>query len=162
MTPYPSITPMPATATATPFGFVASPTPTTEVLPTYEPPDPAEGFTNDWGSDYRCSLIAKSPDDWTVVQPADEVKVTWTLLNSGVKKWDASQVVLVYFEGAKLTPPSQKKKNLPTDVNVGETINANIRIYAPREPGHYRAVWSLRYFPTDETFCTFTVKILVQ
>src|SRR5512133_2508275 len=64
-TPYPTITPLPsatATFTETPYGFVASPTlGTPDLTPGTATPDPADGVTDDWGSDYRCSLVDKDP-----------------------------------------------------------------------------------------------------
>lgn len=162
MTPFPSITPLPATPTETPFGFVASNTPTEEIIPTTEPPDPDEGATDDWGSPTRCSLISKTPSNWTVIGPGAQTKASWTLLNSGTEKWQANEMVLVYYDGAKLTLPDNKKTTLPRDVRVGQTVTASILITAPKLPGHYKSVWALRLNSNDRVFCTFTIKIFVQ
>jgi hypothetical protein len=164
MTAFPSITPLPATATQTPFGFVASKTPvppTPEISPTTEPPDPDEGATDDWGSPTRCSLVGRSPEKWSVIKAGRQYKVSWTLLNSGTKTWQANQMVLVYYDGAKLTPPEQKKTQLSRDVRVGQTITPVITITAPKLPGHYRSVWSLRLLD-GRVFCTFTIKLTVE
>lgn len=165
MTPFPSITPLPsatATATDTPFGFVPSKTPTAIIIPTLEPHDPDEGATDEWGSETRCSLISKSPPNWTEVRPGGQYQVSWTLLNSGTKTWQANQMVLVYYNGAKLTPPDHKKTSLAKDVRVGQTITTSVNIYTPKAPGHYKAVWALRMIATNHVFCTFTIKIFVQ
>lgn len=165
MTPFATITPLPtatATGTETPFGFVASLTPTAVISTTPEPPDPDEGATDEWGSATRCSLLSKSLPNWTTVNPGKEYRMTWELLNSGTKTWDSSQMVLVYLDGVKFTSPNHKKTTLPRNVDVGDTINASIPIYTPKLPGHYKAVWGLRMIETDRVFCTFTIKVYVK
>jgi hypothetical protein len=167
MTAFPSITPLPsatATATDTPPGFVASRTPvppTPVISPTVEPPDTQEGATDDWGSPTRCSLVGRSPEKWAVVRAGRQYKISWTLLNSGTKTWQANQMVLVYYDGVKLTAPNQKKELLTRDVRVGQTITPVITITTPKLPGHYRSVWALRLL-SGRVFCTFTVKLTVE
>ncbi|MCX6079467.1 MAG: NBR1-Ig-like domain-containing protein [Chloroflexi bacterium] len=166
MTPFPSITPLPtatATATETPFGFFPSPTaapPTNALVPTVEGVDPDEGFTTEWGSESRCSLIDKSPANWTQVPASGKYKVSWTLLNSGTKTWQANEMILTYIDGARLT--TEKKASLIRDVRVGQTITPVINIYPPRAPGNYRAVWGLRTIKTGRIFCMFTIKVTVK
>ena len=166
MTPFPSITPLPsatATGTETPFGFFASLTPMlpTEVITgTGEPPDSAEGGTDDWGSNTRCSLISKSPANWTVVPKLAKYKVSWTLLNSGHRTWQANEMVLTYIDGDRLS--SEKNLRLVKDVKVGDTITPVVNIFPPAKPGKYRSVWGLRITKTGHLFCTFTIKITVK
>jgi hypothetical protein len=166
MTPFASITPLPsatATGTETPFGFFASLTPMipTEVITgTGEPPDSAEGATDDWGSNTRCSLISKTPPNWTVVPSLAKYKVSWTLLNSGHRAWQANEMVLTYVDGDRLT--SEKNLRLQRDVKVGDTITPVVNIYPPQKPGKYRSVWALRITKTGHLFCTFTIKITVK
>jgi hypothetical protein len=166
-TPFPSITPLPtatATYTVTPFGFVASATPITPsptVAALVETPDPAEGATDDWGSDYRCSLINKSPANWTEMKAKQKYQVTWTLLNSGVKRWQTDAVILVYVDGADLNR-NERTSKLVRDVKVDEAVTPIINILTPNEPGRYRSVWGLRVVKTGHVFCTFTVKITVK
>lgn len=164
-TAFPSITPLPTstgTATPTPYGFVASPVPTEAISATAESQDPDEGATDGWGSTTRCSLLEKSPSNWAILKPREEYKISWTLLNSGTKTWQASDMMLAYQSGAKLTRPDQKKQNLLRDVKVGQTITPVIKIYTPKEPGSYRSVWGLRLNGSNRFFCTFTIKIIVQ
>lgn len=166
MTSFPSITPLPsatATATETPFGFAptGTPVPATDAsVPTTESADPDEGYTDEWGSTTRCSLISKSPEDWTVVPPLEKYKVSWTLFNSGTKTWQANEMILTYIDGAKLTP--EKKDVLKKDVRVGQTITPVINIYPPKAAGKYKSVWGLRMIKTGHIFCTFTIKIAVR
>jgi hypothetical protein len=164
MTAFPSITPLPPpteTPTLTPFGFVPSATltPPTPIFAAGETPDPAEGATDDWGSPTRCSLLSKSPPDWTTVPPMAQYKVSWTLLNSGVKTWQANQMVLTFIDGTKLS--QEKSFQLKSDVKVGRTITPVINIYPPKASGHYRSVWALRLLKNNHLFCTFTLKITV-
>jgi hypothetical protein len=163
LTPFPSITPLPtatATFTETPFGFVPSPTlglppPGGEV----ETPDPAEGATNDWGSDYRCTLISKEPSDWMTLAGKTMYRASWILLNSGKKGWQADGVILTYLEGPKLA--TEKTISLHKDVDPGDQIKAAVNIVAPKEPGKYRSVWAMQLKRSGQIFCTFTIKITV-
>jgi hypothetical protein len=165
LTPFPSITPLPtatSTPTETPIGFVASATPvspTTTIIPTAETPDPAEGATDDWGSDYRCSIISKSPPNWTEVKGS--YKVTWTLLNSGHKTWQADEIHLTYVYGAKVVRGRDKVFALPKDVKPGQSVTVYVIIYPPKEPGRYRSIWGLHSSRTNHVFCTFTAKTVV-
>jgi hypothetical protein len=166
-TPFPSITPLPtatATFTNTPFGFVASATPvppTSTGVPMVITPDPAEGATNDWGSDYRCTLTGKSPPDWTEVPPNGKYKVSWTLMNTGHKRWQTDAMILVFIDGNNLSK-NERSTTLVRDVKPNESITPVINIYPPSAPGNYRSVWGLRLLKTGQTFCTFTVKVTVK
>ena len=165
LTPFPSITPQPtptSTATETPIGFFASRTPTSTLTPTpIESPDPAEGFTTDWGSDYRCSLVDKSPSNWTVKPPGGNFRASWTLLNSGHKTWQADGIILTFIEGTQMNGPN-KIFHFVNNVKPGQTSPVYALIYPPKVPGHYRAVWGLYLVKTHELFCTFTVKVTVE
>ena len=128
---------------------------------TPELPDPDEGWTDDWGSPTRCTLLDKTPPNWSSVPSHSEIRVTWTLLNSGTKKWDANEVAVVYVRETKLTPPGAKKKLFTHDIKVGETVTVGVNIYTPDTFGHYKSVWGLREIRTGRVFCTFTIKIYV-
>lgn len=166
LTPFPSITPLPtatATVTETPFGYVE---PATAVPPTptwaegVETPDPAEGATDDYGSDYRCTLTGKSPADWTTLPAGSMYKVKWTLLNSGKRSWQSDGIVLMYIDGTKLGP--EKALTLIRDVKVNQSITPVVNIITPKAPGHYRTVWALRLIKSNHVFCSFTIKITIQ
>jgi len=165
MTPFPSITPLPtatATMTETPFGFVASHTPappTIAVSVTIPAVDPVDGATDDWGSDYRCTLISKSPANGTIVPALQKYKVSWTLYNSGVKKWPMELITLDFVSGANMS--TEKRVQLTRDVKPNDSISPVVNIYPPKTPGTYRSVWGLRVVRTGHVFCTVTVQITV-
>jgi hypothetical protein len=165
MTAFPSITPLPppsATATETPFGFVPSGTPTDVLTPGTSSPDPVEGGTDDWGSQTRCTLTGKTPQDWEIQSPGGIYKASWTLYNSGVRTWNANEMKLVFLDGASILPQDGKKVQLPRDVKVDNTITAVITYLAPKTRGTYRSVYGLRMNKTGHIFCTFTLKITIQ
>ncbi|MEI6291804.1 MAG: NBR1-Ig-like domain-containing protein, partial [Chloroflexota bacterium] len=118
------------------------------------------GYTTEWGSANRCSLLEKSPFDWMVVPAQSKYKASWTLLNSGTRTWQANEMTLTFVDGTRLT--IDKKESLLRDVRVGQTITPVINIYPPKEPGRYRSVWGLRIIKTGRLFCTFTIKITVK
>jgi hypothetical protein len=161
-TMYPTITPLPTatpTNTKTPFGFVASPT--LDYTATAEwTPDPDEGATNDWGSDFRCSLLDKSPIDWA--ETGGAYQVYWTLLNSGHKTWQANETVVMYVTGAKVVHGHNKVFKLNKDVRPGQTIKVMVIIYPPDAPGKYRSVWGLYSSRLNNVFCTFTAKTTMK
>jgi hypothetical protein len=165
LTPFPSITPLPtatSTPTETPFGYFETHTPippTATIQVAIEAPDPAEGATDDWGSDYRCTLLSKTPPNWTVIPGKTMYKVSWTLRNSGRKSWEADGILLLYIDGNKLGP--EKLVNLKKDVKVGEKITPVVNIFTPKEAGNYRTVWAMMLRKTSHVFCTFTIKITV-
>jgi len=165
LTSFPSITPLPtatATITDTPFGFVASPTLGTPGLATGTPtPDPADGVTDDWGSDYRCSLVDKDPATGTVLPSKSLYKVSWNLHNSGQKRWQASDILLVYIEGTKMGA-EEKSYNLTKDVKPGTGMKQLLDIVVPKNPGSYRSVWGLQLIKSKHVFCTFTINITVE
>jgi hypothetical protein len=119
-----------------------------------------DGRTDDYGSDYRCTLISKTPANWTVVPAQQKYKVSWTLLNSGKKKWQVDQMTLTFVEGARLEKESPYL--LVRDVKVNQTITPVVNIYPPKTPGTYKSVWGLRTNKDSHLFCTFTVQITVK
>jgi hypothetical protein len=164
LTPFPSITPLPTatfTPTETPFGYFETATSlplTSTALPTVEKPDPAEGASNERG-DYTCKLVTKSPPNWTIIPRRSLYKVSWTLINTGPKKWD-NNVVITWFDGNRLGV--ERQYNFIKDVKVGQDTRVVITILTPAQPGNYRSVWGLRSVKTNLIFCTFTIKITVQ
>jgi hypothetical protein len=164
LTSFPSITPLPtgtATFTATPLGFVASPTlGTPDLTPGTATPDPADGNTDERGSDYRCRLVDKDPATGTVLQSKSLYRVSWTLRNTGLKKWQVTDVVLVYLDGPRFE--AEKKYGLNKDVKVGEDTRPAFTITVPKGPGDFRSVWALKYVKSDHIFCTFTINITVE
>ena len=164
-TAFPSITPLPpptATATETPYGYQPSSTPTIALTQGSETPDPVDGATDDWGSDTRCTLIGKSPKDWTELQPGATARVSWELLNSGARTWQANQVWLIFIDGPRRAMNGTNRLGMNWDVKVGNSTNTpSISILVPKVPGHYRSVWGLRLVKSGHVFCTFTVKITV-
>lgn len=87
-------------------------------------------------------------------------KVSWTLYNSGKKRWQAGDIALTYIDGPKLG--TEKTFNLVKDVKVGENTKPALNIVTPKEPGNYRTVWGMRLNKNNHIFCTFTIKITVQ
>jgi hypothetical protein len=162
LTPFPSITPLPSatsTPTKTPFGYFETTTPLPAGSATVETPDPAEGASNGYGSDYACKLADKSPSDWEILPARSTYKVSWKLFNIGRKTWD-NNVIIVWVDGPKIG--TEKKFTFIKDVKTGQDAKAVITIFTPDLPGHYRSVWGLRSVKTDEVFCTFTVKFILQ
>ncbi len=160
LTSFPTITPLPtatATFTATPYGFVASPTLGLPLPTGEETPDPAEGATDDWGSDYRCALVSKDPLDWGTVEAKAMYRASWTLRNAGKKTWQADGIEVTHIDGLRLG--AVKVISLSKDVKVGSSIKTAFNIVAPKEPGRYRSVWGLRLKKNSHVFCTFTLKI---
>jgi hypothetical protein len=50
---------------------------------------------------------------------------------------------------------------LRQDVKPGRETALVTTFYAPKAPGHYRAVWGLRVIKTERIFCMFTINVTV-
>jgi hypothetical protein len=167
LTPFPSITPLPTstpTVTLTPIGYFETSTPTLTALPSAVPanatetPDPDEGYSSPPGSEYACALVSKNIANGTPLVPGAMYKMSWTLVNVGVKKWDDG-VIATFMQGSKMNSP--RLEPLREDVKPGRETALVTTFFAPKAPGHYRAVWGLRVIKTERIFCMFTINVTV-
>jgi len=123
VTPEPSVTGTPPTATPT-----KTQVPVTETVP------PSS-----------CDKVQFVADvnfpDGSVLQPGAQFTKTWRLKNVGSCAWD-TDYQLVFFSGEKLGAASSAK--FPKSVAIGETVDISINMKAPTETGSYRGYWMFK------------------
>jgi hypothetical protein len=127
-------TPTPVLPTATPF-VIIPPTSTVVV---------SSGGGGGGGSgnpavqaDYSCSVIARSPADYTVFKPGEDFDIKWTIVNTGKKNIrDGSDVKYSSGENFAL----QRFVELPL-LKPGERHQVVVDAEAPAKLGRYIMVW---------------------
>ncbi len=146
----PSSTPLPTntsfvlpTATITP-----SPTSTETETPTVSPTSEA----------YQCSIISSFPEINQVLSPGVDFDGRWTLKNVGNNHWD-SGVDLVFVSGTRFQTGNDAF-DLPSEVDVDNSVDVIVDMLAPRDAGTYESYWSLRKDGTY--FCNLRLVIKVR
>jgi len=133
ITPIISTTEVP-TATAEPtWTATAAPTQTATESPTFTPvPEPcnAAEFIKD-----------VTIQDGTSFSPGADFTKIWRLKNVGTCAW-TSDYELVYVEGSRME--GERSQALPGLVKPGETVDIEIELEAPEDPGYYKGLWKLR------------------
>ncbi len=128
-------------------------TPVPTSLPTLPPPavSPAPlatiSFTSptaDTGAAPGCDNSAWIADvtipDGTKMDPGQDFKKTWTILNSGTCPWD-NTYQLAFVSGDKL---GGTNLHVPISVPPGQQINLSIDMQAPSNYGDYKGTWQLQ------------------
>ncbi|MFT3890420.1 MAG: NBR1-Ig-like domain-containing protein [Anaerolineales bacterium] len=120
--PPPTVTLLPPlTATATPFDFP----------PTISP-----------SACDKASFVADvTVADGTLFSPGATFLKTWRMKNSGTCTWKKSYS-LVFYSGDQMNAPTSF--NLPNAVAPGQTVNLIVNMVAPNTEGKYRSYWILR------------------
>ena len=117
----------------------------TPILPTATPfavaPSSNGGGGGGGGSsstaDYACSIIRRRPADNTEFNPNGTFDITFTILNTGAKKWDAGKDLVHSFGPDLIVAPAFTALQLP-EVKPGETYTVGpYDAKAPDKAGHY-------------------------
>lgn len=80
------------------------------------------------------------PDD-TVLGPNQSFTKIWRLENSGTCTWD-TQYAITFFSGDQMK--AQAVVPLPGEVTPGQSVDIEVDMIAPSEPGIYQGNWKLR------------------
>ncbi len=78
--------------------------------------------------------------DGTELLPGQSFNKTWRLVNSGTCAWDAGYS-LMWFSGTFMS--SQEKVPFVQEVKPGESVDVNVLMTAPVEPGEFQSNWKL-------------------
>lgn len=134
LTPEPSATPQPVTAT---------PEPTNQNSPSPQPPTATTVPT----TAVPCDQVAAGnpidvtiPDD-TQMQPGQAFSKTWRLRNAGTCTWTTAYS-LAWFSGERMSAPANVP--LPAEVAPGQSIDLTVDMVAPLTAGTYQSNWKLR------------------
>ena len=144
-------TPSP-TATSTVIFVLASPTP----LATFT--SVSLGGSGTSSDNYACEVTKVSPPNGSSFSPRDDFDTFWTVRNIGQRNWDRTSVDYTYSSGAKIHKISGY--DLDKNVKVGNSIDLGVDMQAPKDPGTYSTVWTMRV--GDNTFCPLRLTIVVN
>jgi hypothetical protein len=148
-------TPVPPTKTDMPEAVAATPTPDDTVslaqpTATWTPSEPTATFlpTFTHTPATRCdnaeaaypSIDITIPDD-TIIPAGNAFTKVWRVVNTGTCNWTA-EYAAVFFSGEQMDAPDEVYIDEP--VAPGQSIDIDITMIAPQEPGTYQGNWMLR------------------
>lgn len=128
VTPVPTNTEKPATATLAPSATPTTAKTATQVLPTQIPCD---------GSTYVSDITI--PDN-TVMTPGQTFTKTWSIKNSGTCDWTTSYK-MVFLSGNAMSGAST---SLTTAIGSGHSDNISVAMVAPTTKGTYTGYWIMQ------------------
>ena len=128
-----------ATQVILPTATMVPPTP---VPPTQEPTATSTQATAAATEDLKdlAMWVAQTVQDDTIFAPGQEFNMTWQVKNVGTSTWTA-EYRLRYYSGNPFG--ATKEVALGKDVKPGETVDINVAMKAPAQPGDYRSDWVL-------------------
>ena len=146
-------TPSP-TPTSTIVFFFPSDTPV--VIPTLT--NASLGGSGSSSDNFACRILQVTPPNGSSFNPRDDFDVVWTVRNIGQRNWDRTNIDYIYSSGAKIHKISGY--DLPKNVKVGNSIALGVDVQAPKDPGTYQTVWTMR--SGSKTFCPMTYTLVVK
>ena len=149
-TPLPSDTPQ-ATDTSTMTPVPPTPTATKTYLPLFTL-TPTQGA-------YQCSITSLNPTSGASLTMGSDFDLNVTLKNTGTENWSTDNIDFKYLSGSKF----QKKVdaiNLPSNVDVGDSINLVVDMLANTDTGEHDASWGL--VDGSTVFCTVNIRVNVK
>jgi hypothetical protein len=153
----PTETPSP-TFTSTVIFLLPSSTFTFTPLPTFTSTNASLGGSGSSSDNYACEVTRVTPPNGSTFDPRDDFDVYWTVRNIGQRNWNRTDVDYVYSSGAKIHKVSGY--DLDNNVRVGNSIELGVDVQAPKDPGTYSTVWTMRRGEQD--FCPLRFTIIVR
>jgi hypothetical protein len=149
-----------STPTATPTS-TATPTETPTPIPTIVivlfTPTVATPIPQVSGDDFDCAILSKSPTDGFGFSAGNAFTVTWQVLNTGLKEWDASSADIRYQSGTKMH--LQNAYDLDQNIPPGQQYTVTVQMKAPTESGTYSTTWVIRTNAAE--YCRMGISIKV-
>jgi hypothetical protein len=118
-------------------------------------PNPNE---HDYTGTLRCAVVGQDPPDGTVFRTRKKFTMVWTIKNTGTAAWRKHTIDYRYIGGDKFHDKARYNMNFVVD--PGETIEMDLEMYAPKEPGNYKTVWAVGL--NTGSMCTMTLSIVVK
>jgi hypothetical protein len=158
----PSVTPTRPTETPSPT-FTSTvifilPSSTPVVLPTFTGTSVSLGGSGTSSDNYACEVTRVTPPNGSTFDPRNDFDVFWTVRNIGQKNWNRSDVDYTYSTGAKIHKVSGY--DLDENVKVGNSTQLGVDMQAPKDPGTYTTVWTMRI--GERVFCPMRFTIVVR
>ena len=117
--------------------------------PTAKPPQP-----------YDCKLVAQSPADGTLMNPAQPFDGRFTLKNTGTKTWTTDEFQFFHKSGEDFDA-SADGFFIDEEIDPGDSYTLVLDMVAPFNPGIYVGWWHMRS-DNNEYFCSFYTAIQVK
>ena len=99
-------------------------------------PNPNE---HDYTGTLRCALVGQDPPDGEAFRPRQKFTMVWTVKNTGTAAWRKHTIDYRYLGGDKFHDKPRYDMNFIVD--PGETIDMEVEMHAPKEPGNYETIW---------------------
>jgi hypothetical protein len=122
----------------------------------------AAGSGNDYDrftdKEWACLITEKSPPNGTIIGRGVRFSAVWTLWNGGTQTWTINGVDFLFKAGFR--NEGRARYDLPSTVIPGNKITLDVTITAPKTPGTYRSVWSLKV--GRRYFCGMAINFIVK
>lgn len=161
MTPTPSITPTRNTETPSPTPtntvIFVLPTLTPIVIPTFTLV-PNLGGGGSRSDNFACEVTRVTPPLGSVFEPRADFDLFWTVRNIGQRNWDRNDIDYIYSSGDRFHKVSGY--DLPENVRAGNSVQLGVDMQAPKDPGTYSTIWTMRV--GNNEFCPLRFTIVVR
>ena len=118
-------------------------------------PNPNE---HDYTGTLRCTLVGQNPPDGEVFRRRQKFTVVWTVKNTGTAAWRKHIIDYRYIGGDKFH--DKRRYDMNFIVDPGETIEMEVEMHAPKEPGNYETVWVVGL--NTGSMCSMSLSIVVK
>lgn len=109
------------------------------------------------GEPWTCGIRTVVPRG-EVYKPSEEFYAYWTVVNTGTKVWTSNTIDFVFLSGYR--QKEQRIQDLSSTIGSGDLVTFKVLFKAPRTPGGYVSIWSLRVGSTP--FCSMKIYFDVQ
>ena len=174
-TPTPTKTPTPTPTLippiVLPFLFTATPTVTLSLTQAGtvsadgtggdvgdEDEDEKSSYSSVIDKEWACTVLQRSPANGAIIGRGVRFSAVWTILNRGMKTWPNTGVDFLFKAG--LRNEGRARFDLPSTVITGGKITLDVALIAPKEPGVYRSIWTLKVGRTY--FCQMGINFEVK
>ena len=152
-----------ATSTQTPqptptFTPAFTATPTFLETSTLEVPSATPTSEGTSTAGLSCSVVSQSIRNNHHFDPKERFSIGWSVRNNGTATWDPANIDFAYFSGIKMYQYSPTP--LPTTVAPHDApVALGADMVAPKNPGRYTTVWTLRQGDYDFCHVSLTIKV---
>lgn len=105
------------------------------------------------GQPWTCIGISKSFPNGGTVKVRTTFTAYWTVMNTGTKTWTNNTIDFVYKSG--FVNDGRKIQDLTTGVTTGGKVTVGVLFTAPKVPGEYSAIWTLKV--GNNPFCNMII-----
>lgn len=120
--------------------------------------DEKSGYSSVIDKEWACTVLKRSPPNGAIIGRGVRFSAAWTVLNRGLKVWPNDGVDFRFRAGVR--NEGKSFFDLPSTVITGGQITLDVTITAPKDPGAYRSIWTLKVGRTS--FCKMGINFVVK